>query len=398
MILIARWTRDALLVSGMAALVAGCSSLGSTGPRAGQILKTEGRAVQNSPIRIVNLDAQVVHDVAISYHQDSFAQTLGEAPPARSIIGRGDSLAVSIYEAPPALLFGSQAQFGQMAGGAVIAPSASSSTTALPPTMVDDDGNISVPFAGKIHASGRTVDQIAAQIRSRLIGKANNPQVLVTLAENANRTVTVVGESQANLRYPLTPHGERLLDVLAGAQGVKQPVDKTTIQITRGKEVVSMPLRAVIADPTQNIRLEPNDVVTALFQANSFTALGAMNLNAEVPFENTGISLSQALGRIQGLRDDRADIRGIFIFRYEKPQAIGVTPDANTPLTPDGRIPVIYRLDLTKAETFFLAQNFPMRDKDVLYVSTAPLVDFQKFLSVATQMAYTVINIGNQIR
>lgn len=397
MIGIARWTRNVLLVSGMAATVAGCASLGSTGPRAGAIISTNGRTVQNSPIRVINLDAQVVHDVMVSYKQASFAKTLGEVPRTRSIVGLGDSLAVSIYEAPPALLFGSQAQFGQMAGAAVIAPSASSSTTALPPTMVDDDGNITVPFAGKIHAAGGTVEQIAAQIRSRLVGKANNPQVLVTLAQNSNRTVTVVGETQANLRYPLTPHGERLLDVLAGSSGLKQPVDKTTIQITRGRDVVSMPMRAVIEDPTQNIRLQPNDVITALYQANSFTALGAMNLNAEVPFENTGITLSQALGRIQGLRDDRADIRGIFIFRYERPQAIGVTPDANTPLTPDGRIPVIYRLDLTKPEMFFLAQNFPMRDKDVLYVSTAPLVDFQKFLSVATQMAYTLINIGNQI-
>ena len=195
------------------------------------------------------------------------------------------------------------------------------------------------------------------------------------LVSNANSNVTVVGDVAQNTRVTLTPRGERLLDVLATAGGVRQPVGKTTIQITRGDRVVSLPLETVIRDPAQNIRLRDDDVVTALYQPFSFTSLGATGNNAEIPFEATGLTLAQALGRVGGLRDDRANVRGVFIFRLENPAAIDPAIALTARRTPDGRIPVIYRIDLSNPATFFVAQDFPIRNKDVLYVSSAPLTD-----------------------
>jgi polysaccharide export outer membrane protein len=43
-------------------------------------------------------------------------------------------------------------------------------------------------------------------------------------------------------------------------------------------------------------------------------------------------------------------------------------------------VPVIYQLDFTKAGSFFLAQNFALRDHDVLYVSNSPSTELEKFL------------------
>ena len=68
----------------------------------------------------------------------------------------------------------------------------------------------------------------------------------------------------------LTPRGERLLDALAGAGGVRQPADKITIQITRAGQVVALPLDSIIRDPRQNIRLQTDDVVAAIYQPYSF--------------------------------------------------------------------------------------------------------------------------------
>jgi polysaccharide export outer membrane protein len=188
-----------------------------------------------------------------------------------------------------------------------------------------------------------------------------------------------------------------LLEILAAAGGVKQPIGKTTIQITRGGKVVSLPLDRVIRDPAQNIRLESDDVVTALYQPYSFTSLGAAGTNAEIPFESTGITLAQALGRIGGLRDERADVRGVFIFRLEDPAALDPAVAASARRTPDGRIPVIYRVDLSNPATFFVAQSFPMQNRDVVYVSNAPLADLQKFVSIVSSMAFSVIGITNSI-
>ena len=140
-----------------------------------------------------------------------------------------------------------------------------------------------------------------------------------------------------------------------------------------------------------------NDVVTALFQPFSFTALGSTGTSAEVPFESTGLTLSQALGRVGGLKEDRADIRGAFIFRLEDPNALDPAIAASARRTPDGRIPVIYRIDLGDPATFFAAQSFPMQDKDVLYVSRAPLADLQRFVSIVASMAFPFINLTNRL-
>jgi polysaccharide export outer membrane protein len=314
------------------------------------------------------------------------------------IVGRGDVLEVSIWEAPPAVLFGSSATFGASDSSSLLASSAGvGQRTALPEMMVDSDGTIRVPFAGAIPAAGRTPREIERDIVARLSGKAHDPQVAVRLITNANATVTVVGDVSTNTRIPLTPRGERLLDVIASAGGVKQPVGKMTIQITRGDEVVSLPLETVIHDPAQNIRLRPGDVVTALYQPFSFTSLGATGTSAEVPFEGTGLTLAQALGRVGGLKADQADIRGVFIFRLEDPAALDPAVAATARRTADGRIPVIYRVNLKDPASFFVAQSFPIKNKDVLYVSTAPLSDFARFMGIASSMAFTAIGLGQAV-
>lgn len=169
------------------------------------------------------------------------------------------------------------------------------------------------------------------------------------------------------------------------------------IEVTRAGRVAYMPLESIIRNPAENIRLGPNDVVQAVYQPFSFIALGATSTSAEIPFEATGLTLSQALGRVGGLKDDRANVKGAYIFRFEDPAALDPAVAATAHRTPDGRIPVIYRIDLRKATTLFAAQRFPMRDKDVLYVSSAPLTDLQRFVGILSSLAFTLIGLGQAV-
>jgi polysaccharide export outer membrane protein len=263
--------------------------------------------------------------------------------------------------------------------------------------MVNDTGHIRVPFAGSIQAAGRTPAQVAAQIVSRLKGKAHAPEVIVRLVTNSSANVSMLGEVKTNGRIALTPRGERLLDMLASAGGVSQPVDKITIQVTRAGQVVSLPLDSIMRNPSQNIRLQSDDVVAAIYQPYSFTSLGMTGTSAEVPFEQTGLTLSQALGRIGGLKADSANARGVFIFRFEDPAALDPTLTATARRTVDGRIPVIYRVDLRNPATLFVAQGFPIRNKDVIYASSTPISDFQRFVGILSSLAFTAIGLGQAV-
>src|SRR5208337_2730870 len=223
---------------------------------------------------------------------------------------------------------------------------------------------ILVPFAGRIPAAGKTLQSIEGEIVSRLTGKANQPEVLVRMTHNFSLNATVVGEVNVSTRVQLVPGNERLLDALAAAAGVRQPVNKTTIQVTRANNVYSLPLETIIRDPQQNVPLLPGDVVTALFQPYSFTALGSTGKNEEINFETQGITLAQALARSGGLIDQRSNARGVFIFRFEPKDALPCPHDP-VATTPEGMVPAVFRIDLTDPTSFFLIQSFPMENRDI---------------------------------
>lgn len=354
------------------------SASGPTARNIDRVSKAEGGTdAAGAGIKVVDVTDAVARQIAADDHKVLFSQELGEGRPIGSVIGKGDVLDIAIWEAPPAALFGAAGSDPRLTSSGSIARG-----TALPEQMVDSDGRIVIPFAGSIQAAGRTPQEISREIAGRLFGKAHQPQAIVRLVRNAAANVTVVGDVASSARVPLTAKGERVLDVLASVGGVKQPINKTMLQITRGARVTAMPLETVIRDPRQNVILQPDDVMTVLFQPFSFTALGATGRNEEIPMEATGITLAQALGRVSGLQDSRANVKGVFLFRLEKPEALSPELRAGARTTPDGRIPVIYRINMKDPATFFIAQGFPIRDKDVLYVSNAPLADFQKFVSV----------------
>lgn len=377
------------MVAGLAFSLAGCASLGSSGPSASALTKAaEPNAALPAQIQIVSLDDAAARRVIASNRSGTLAEALGDGIPFAARIGKGDVLDISIWEAPPAALYGSVLSDPRQT---------SSSTTArgssLPEQMVDAEGQISVPFVGQVSVTGRTPLQVERDITMRLAGLAHQPQVMVRVIRNATANVTVVGDVGSSARVMLTAKGERLLDVIASAGGVRQPVGKITIRVSRGSKTASLPLEQIINDPTQNIRMQADDVVTALFQPFSFTALGAIGNNAEVPFEGTGISLAQAIGRIGGLRDDRANARGVFIFRLEDPSALDPVVAAGAQVTPDGKVPVIYRVDLRNPASFFVAQGFPVLNGDIVYVSNAPGADLQKFVNIVSQMAFSIVGL-----
>jgi polysaccharide export outer membrane protein len=370
-----------------AILLAGCSTFFSSIGPSGKDIKhaADGRSLP--PVEVVDVNEEVTQRLTAQRSRHLFSEVLSSRPDQLQPIGAGDFLAVTIWEATPATLFGS----AQINPTGMSTPSL---PTTLPEQPVDGEGCITVPFAGRILAAGKTLPDIAAEIKQRLAKKANQPEVLVLLTRNLSSTVTVVGEVTTSTRVPLTAAHERLLDALAVAAGVKQPVNKTTIQITRGAGVYALPLETIIQDPKQNVSLQSGDVITALFQPLSFTALGASGKNDEINFETQGISLAQALARSGGLIDSRSNPSGVFVFRLEPKGAqvaSGAADSQPAPTQVQGLVPVVYRVDLKDPRSLFWIQSFPIKDKDVLYVSNAPASELQKFLNLLFTLAYPVL-------
>ena len=56
-------------------------------------------------------------------------------------------------------------------------------------------------------------------------------------------------------------------------------------------------------------------------------------------------------------------------------------------------MPTVFRIDLSNPQSFFLMQNFPIENRDILYVSNAPITEVQKFLNVIFSVAYPILAI-----
>lgn len=354
----------------------------NSGPSKMQVLHQD-KGEKPGSLPVVKVDDELARKLGASKKHIPFSQIFKTQSKSSYSIEAGDMLAVLIWETPPAILFNKN--------GTDPAGNINAGSETLPAQMVLEDGTITIPFVGRVKVIGRTLGKVEEEIVRRLAGKANSPQVLVRLASQPSSHVSVIGDVRNSGNIPLTPKGEKLLDVLAAAGGVTQPLNKVAIQLSRHGINARMPLDKIIDDPKQNLPLMPGDVVAALFQPWTFSVFGATGRNMEIPFEAAGISMAQALSRAGGLNDMRADPGGIFLFRFENADHLDLP---YKPETTDGTIPVVYQIDFNKPSSFFAVQNFPIQDKDVIYVANMPSAELEKFLRMVGMVLTPTLNLG----
>lgn len=351
--------------------VGACAQLPASGPSAIEIVSDQRSVEQSFPYIVVEVDAGTL--AVLSGRKDpTFAGSFGDrGGGGTDTIGVGDRISIAIWEAGAGGLFSSPAT--QLGTG--------SNSTLIPEQPVSPQGTISVPYAGSIRAAGRSPDQVKAAIEAALSGKAIEPQVLVQVSRNLSNTVTVISEGATGGRVPLSTRGDRLLDVIATGGGLGGATHEYFVQLARGGRVVRVPLQRVVSDPSENIYLAANDVVTLVREPQTFTAFGATGGNSQISFNASSLALSEALAMAGGLQDHRADPAGVFVFREETPEiARRLSPDVDMPITASGKVPVVYRINLREASGLFIARDFRIYNKDLLYVTNAPFNELQKFL------------------
>ncbi len=381
-----------------ACLIGGCSSfLPAAGPTASAVVAGADVATDQGLLaryELVDVDAAVVEALR-GRPLDSLLASFGDRRPAvQPVIGVGDAVTVTIWEAGSGGLFSAPMMGGLSTG---------SKSSSIPEQIVARDGTISVPYAGRIKVAGKRAADVQAQIEQDLAGKAIQPQVLLTVNSPLSTSVTVLGEAAAGGggarlaagraggtgpmsvlgggRVPLTEKGDRLLDVIATAGGVSAPVNETFVRLSRGTTTATVPLTAVVSNPRENIFLRPGDTLTLVRDPQTFLAVGATGANYEIPFSAEGITLAQALAKSGGLRDFQADPAGVFVFRFEPASVVRRLRPGST-LVSSNFVPVVYRINMRDPNSLFVSQAFRMRNRDLVYVSNAPFTEVQKVLSV----------------
>jgi polysaccharide biosynthesis/export protein len=363
---------------------AGCSDLPSSGPIAREVASQEA---QNSPLGgyiVVDIDERIA-SITSSQPRDSFARVFHNTGPAPDLrVGVGDSVVVTIYEAAAGGLFSAAVNDRSAAAG--------SRTATIPEQVVARDGTIAVPYAGRLQVAGLRPSSVEEAVVKALKGKAIEPQAVVTITKNYSNTVTVGGEVTNANRISLNPRGDRILDVINSAGGIRVGAHEAFIRLTRRNNTISVAYNAILATPAENIFVLPGDVITVVRDPQTFTTFGATGRSDKVPFDTAGITLEEAIAKAGGLNDNRADPAGIFLFRFEPASLVTEMVPGRLLPSEGNLVPIVYRLNLREANSFFLARSFPVKDKDIVYISNSASDPVQKFLNLVGTVTSPVIS------
>ena len=327
------------------------------------------------PFVLVNVDRKVISTLSTTEDSAYFKGAFTDrTPPTDVVLGVGDVVRITIYEAGPGGLF-------VPANG-----SSNGNSITLPDQEVDAAGRISVPYAGKdgesgfVQAQGRKLSDVQQDILKRLANKAIEPQVIVTMVKRTSNMFSIMGDVHSPGRFNLDQGGVHVLDALSQAGG---PVDNdynTLVTLQRGTVSATARLSTILTQNENNIYMQPGDLLAVKKDERYYNVLGATHTNNRLAFEAEKVTVADALAKSGGLDNQEAEPKTVVVFRREPLatlETMGVDLTGNTTTEP---MPTVYRLDFSQPSGMFYAQKMELHDGDVVYVSTHPFADAVKLL------------------
>jgi polysaccharide export outer membrane protein len=196
--------------------------------------------------------------------------------------------------------------------------------TASGTTRVDADGTITLPLIGRVAASGKTLLQLAADVRKALAdGFFTDPKVSITVQEYGSQKIFVLGEVRTPGSYPLS--GETTLLAALALAGSTLPSAGDTVVINRPRHTAAAAeggsdeyLRVNLRDlqsglaSSQNLRLQDGDTIFVPKVESVFVTGQVRNAGA-FPYQE-GLTVLQAVALAGGV-NDRGSMSRIVIVR-----------------------------------------------------------------------------------
>jgi polysaccharide export outer membrane protein len=357
--------------------LAGCGVVPGSGPWMGG---AQSQSTEALPFDVIDLTPTTVVAVSRPLDVDVPSSTSGLPARGRVVVAPGDLLRVRLFE--------------QYSGN--IFPTISEPGADLGVQQVTDRGTIDVPYAGSVHVAGLALPQIESKIINQLDGKAQNPLVIVELMSDRSGTVMVSGEVKSPGRASLLDGIRTVVDAIDSRGGLANPpaamsgqsgsangqlgsangqpgslnssANQMEVILRRHDQVI---LRAQFWDllAGRDVPVQKGDEIVVRPNSRVFTVLGAAQVQGNVPMLKPNLTLMEALGTVGGLQDLQANRTGVYLFRIGDLQQ-----------NPAARVRV-FRLDLGQPVSIFIAQQCYIQPGDVVYITNAPLYEYNKVLT-----------------
>ena len=351
--------RPIAIVAGAGIAVAGCSILPGNGPWMGG---AQGTSTEALPFDVIDLTPTTIAAYRQPESIDRPSITSSLSAGGRVAVAPGDALKVRVFEPYEGSIFPTIQKPGADFGV----------------QRVTDDGTINIPFVGTVRVVGLDLLQIERRIAQQVKdgGKATDPQVIVEFVADRTHTVMVSGDVKNPGRVSVLEGVRSVVEAInraggpvggGGTSGGGGPTQVEVVVRRHGQVILTAQFSELLAGG--DIGIQKGDEIVVRPNSQVFTVLGAVVKSGNVPMTKHNLSLLEALGQVGGLNDIQANKTGVYVFRL-----------GDLKNNPSARARV-FRLDLLQPVSIFVAQQFGMQARDVVYVSNAPLYEYDKVLT-----------------
>lgn len=289
----------------------------------------------------------------------------------------GDTLSITIWENVDNGLFATEGQ----------------RVTSLQAIRVDELGNIFVPYAGTVRATGRTPNDLREELTELFAPQTPDPQIEVRRRAGDGPTVTLLGGVVGQGIFPIDSSTKRLTGMLASAGGVS--LDPTVVKITlrRGNQTGFIWMQDLLDNRNNDVALRSGDQILVEKDERYYISLGATS-QRRVKFETRNPNIVEVVAANGGLRSSASNPRGIFIFRIESAELVNKLLGRTDLVGPQK---VAYVVDLRKDSGFFIGQKFDVQSEDTIYITEAPYVAWKKIIGTVLGTLNTFTQLDNAI-
>lgn len=285
-------------------------------------------------------------------------------------IGIGDVLQVTVWDHPELTIPAGSQRSSQESGN-----------------VVNENGDIYYPYIGYVNVAGKTAQEVREEVANRLSSYLESPQVDVSVAAFRSQRIYVSGAVDEPGVYPLTNIPTRLVDAISQAGGLEENGDWRHVVLTRNGRDYTLSLKDVFENGNKhhNVLLKSGDVINVpLGTDRKVFVLGEVESTQTLPMGRNGLTLAEAISNVGGLNERQSSATGVFVVR----RAEQAGPDSDHLID-------LYQLNLTDATAMVMADSFTLENRDLVYVTAAPLARWNRVVSLLVP-SFTALFLGDR--